>query len=75
MSFAYEKTGETVTGNMRVTMGTFSGASPTTEALVTGLSNIQFFDMTDLTAVTTSGGTATVSTGTAAAGFWWAMGW
>ncbi len=75
MSFAYEKTGETVVGNLRMTYGTFSGAAAAGSDIKTGLTNVKIFDITGADAVSVTGGTATVSSGSVDAGYWWAMGW
>lgn len=74
MAFAATKTADGVSGNMRVSYGTFTGGAPTTAEVKTGLSQIVNFELTGASAITTSGGTATV-TSASTAGFWKAEGY
>ncbi len=74
MSFVATKKADGVSGNMRVSYGTFTGAAPTDADVKTGLSQIVYFELTGASVITTSGGTATV-TSASDAGFWKAEGY
>ena len=74
MAFAATKTADGISGNMRVSYGTFTGGAPTSAEVKTGLSRIVFFELTGASAATVDGGTATV-TSASDAGFWKAEGY
>lgn len=79
MAFASAITKQTVMGNMRVTMGTYGQESGDVGgAVVTGLEAIDCFQISaEVTNVSVSGGTATVTTEDPVAtvvGYWLAFG-
>lgn len=63
-----------VTGAKRRHTGSFSGGAPTGGEIETGLSRIEYADVTGASAISTSGGKITV-TSAATAGFWEAEGY
>lgn len=74
MAFAATKTADGVSGNMRVSYGTFTGGAPDGDEVKTGLSQIVNFELTGASIITADGGTATV-TSLSTAGFWKAEGY
>lgn len=70
---------DTVFGNKRVVMGTYSQASGDTGgAIVTGLSTVENFHATAATVVVNASGTVTITTADPVAtvsGFWMAVGY
>lgn len=79
MAFASTIREETVMGNLRVQMGTYSQASGDTGgAIKTGLTDVYHFQATGATKATNAAGTVTIVTADPAAdvtGFWLAMGY
>jgi hypothetical protein len=66
----------TMLANKRVAYGTFTQASDTGGDIATGLSSVEYAEATHATAITASGGTISVTTGSGAptSGYWMAIG-
>lgn len=78
MAFAATITAQTVFGNFKVNMGTYTqGNGDTGGAVTTGLASVKFFQATGATKQATSGGAVTITTadpGDDATGYWLAIG-
>ena len=79
MAFSASQTVDTVFGNKRVTLGTYTQASGDTGGdVTTGLSVVEYFDATGATKISDTSGTVTIVTADTAAdqtGFWLAIGY
>lgn len=79
MAFSSSQTADTVFGNKRVTIGTYTQESGDTGgAIATGLSTIEYFDATGATKVSNSSGTVTITTADPTedqTGYWMAVGY